>query len=90
MASPMTSSHLTLSDPGRSKSRSLGFWGEGNLHGIDIFTSSNITTLIWMSQKVRSLLAGVVFRCPSGLSCSYCVYCTPGPILICTHRHVTV
>ncbi len=51
-ASPMTSSLLTLTDPERLKSRSLIFLVEGNLHGIDIFTSSNITTLIWMSQKV--------------------------------------
>ena len=31
---------------------------EGNLHGIDIFTSSNITTLIWVSQKVVCWRAG--------------------------------
>ncbi len=53
MANPMTSSLWTLSDPGSSKSRSLGVWVEGNLNRIDIFsTSRNITTLIWMSQRV--------------------------------------
>ena len=58
MASPMTSSLLCFSVPGRSKSKSLEFWVEGNLHGIDIFTSSNITTLIWVSQKVVCWRAG--------------------------------
>ncbi len=67
MASLMTPSLLTLSDLERSKSRSLRFSVVGYLYGIDIFASSNITT-IWMSQK-GNLLAGGVFRCPSGLSC---------------------
>ena len=40
---------------------------EGNLHGIDIFTSSDITTLISMSLRV--VCGGGVFRCPIGLSC---------------------
>ncbi len=43
---------------------------EGDLHGIDRFASSNIPTLIWMSQKVVCWQAGV-FRYPTGLSCSY-------------------
>ncbi len=50
MASPMALSNLTLTDLQRSKSRSLRFSVVGYLYGIDIFTSSNITT-IWMSQK---------------------------------------
>ena len=50
MASLMTPSLLTLSDLERSKSRSLRFSVVGYLYGIDIFASSNITT-IWMSQK---------------------------------------
>ncbi len=50
MASLMTPSLLTLSDIERSKSSSLRFSVLGYLYGIDIFASSNITT-IWMSQK---------------------------------------
>ncbi len=49
MASLMTSLLLTLSDLERSKSRSLRFSVAEYLYGIDIFASSNITT-IWMSQ----------------------------------------
>ncbi len=59
MASPMALSNLTFTDLERSKSRSLRFSVVGYLYGIDIFASSNITT-IWMSQKSV---------CPSGLSC---------------------
>ena len=47
----MTPSILTLRDLERSKSRSLRFWVVGHLYGIHIFASSNIATLIWMSQK---------------------------------------
>ncbi len=61
MASPMELSDLTLTELQRSKSGSLRFLVVGYLYAIDIFASSNITT-IWMSQKG-------VFRCPSGLSC---------------------
>ncbi len=50
MASPMALSNLTLTDLQRSKSRSLRFSIVGYLYGIDIFASSNITT-IWKSQK---------------------------------------
>ena len=52
MASPMALiwSNLILTDLQRSKSRSLRFSVVGYLSGIDIFASSNITT-IWMSQE---------------------------------------
>ena len=50
MASPMALSNLTLTDIERSKFRSLRFSVVENLYGIDIYASSNITT-IWMSQK---------------------------------------
>ncbi len=67
MVNPMALSNLTFTDLERSKSRSLRFSLVGYLYGIDLFASSNVMT-IWMSQK-RCLLAGGVFRCPSGLSC---------------------
>ncbi len=66
-ASPTALSNLTLTDLERSKSRSLRFSVVGNLYGIDIFASSNITTFLDVTK--RCLLAGGVFRCPSGLSC---------------------
>ncbi len=50
MASPMVLSNLTFTDLQRSKSRSLRFSVVGYLYGIDIFASSNITTIM-MSQK---------------------------------------
>ncbi len=50
MAIPKALSKLTLTDLQRSKSRSLRFWVVWYLYGIDIFASSNITT-IWRSQK---------------------------------------
>ncbi len=58
MASPMTSSHLTLSVLERSLSQGHWFWAEGDLHEIDIFARSDITALIWMSQKVVCWRAG--------------------------------
>ncbi len=57
MASPMVLSNLTLTDFERSKSRSLRFSVVGYLYGIDIFASSNITT-IWISQKAVCWRAG--------------------------------
>ncbi len=68
MASPMALSNLTLTDIKRSKSRSLRFSAVEYLYGIDIFASSNIST-IWNVTK-RCLLVGGVFCCPSSLSCS--------------------
>ncbi len=59
---------LTLSDLEGSESRSLCFLVEGDLHGIDIFVIRNIKTFNLDFTKC-SLLAGGVFRCPSGLSC---------------------
>ncbi len=51
IASPMALSNLTLTYLERSKSRSLRFSVVGYLYDeIDIFASSNITT-IWMSKK---------------------------------------
>ncbi len=50
MAILIVLSNLTLTDLQRSKSRSLRFSVVGYLYGIDIFASSNITT-IWKSQK---------------------------------------
>ncbi len=57
MASPMALSNLTFTDLERSKLRSLRFSVVGYLYGIDIFASSNITT-IWMSQKGVCWAAG--------------------------------
>ena len=54
----MASSRLTLSDLESSNSRSLRFWVEGDLNGINIFTRSNITTLFRCHRRYRSLLAG--------------------------------
>ncbi len=50
MASPMALSNLTLTDLERSKSRSLRYSVLGYPYGINMFASSNFTT-IWMSQK---------------------------------------
>ncbi len=50
MASPMALSNLTFTDLERSKSRALRFPVVGYLYGIDVFATSNITTM-WMSQK---------------------------------------
>ncbi len=49
---------LTFSDFERSKSRSLRFWVVGDLYGIDIFASSSLHSLIWMSQKGVCWLPG--------------------------------
>ncbi len=77
VVSPMTSSLLTLSDLERSKSRSLEFWVEGDLHGIDILASCYITTLIWMSQKVVCWRAGFPLSCLNKdvfFSISFCFF----------------
>ncbi len=50
MASQIALLNLTLTDLERSKSRSLRFSVVRYLYPIDIFASSNVTT-IWMSQK---------------------------------------
>ncbi len=42
---------LTFSDLERSKSRSFKIWLVRDLYGIDIFVSSLLQPLIWMSQK---------------------------------------
>ncbi len=81
MASSMALSNLTLTDLERSKSRSLSFSVAGYLYGIDIFASSNNTT-IYMSQK------GVCWR--AGFSAVPAVFLVNLPIdaaLFCFQRH---
>ncbi len=67
MAIPMALSNLTLTDLQRSKS--VRFSVVGYLYGIDIFASSNITT-IWKSQK------GVCWR--AGFSAVAAVFLVQG------------
>ncbi len=64
MASPMTPSHLTLSDLERSTSILSGRRGICYTY----ICQYCITTIIYMSQK-GLIQAGGVSRCPSGLSC---------------------
>ncbi len=58
MGSPIAASHLTLNDLERSNSKSLRFSMVGDLYGIDIFSSSSIATLTWMSQRAVCGRAG--------------------------------
>ncbi len=70
MGSSMTPSHLTscvLALKGQSQ-------GHSDLSGRRLVWYTYIChyfiiTSIWMSQIKKSLIAGGVFRCPSGLSC---------------------
>ncbi len=55
----MALSNLTVTDLERPKSSPLRFSVVGYLYGIDIFASSNITALSWMSQKGLCLRAGL-------------------------------
>ncbi len=50
---------LTFSDLERSKSRSLRIWLVRDLYSIDIFASSLLQPLIWMSQKRVCWRAGI-------------------------------
>ena len=62
MGNPIIPSYLNLSDLERSKSRSLRFWLVGELYDMVYYPFNlNVTK--------ESLVAGGVFRCPSGLSC---------------------
>ena len=68
MASPMTSSHLTLSEPVRSKSRALRILSGRRAVCYTHICQYCITMVIYMPQKGLKQASGV-FRCPGGLCC---------------------